>query len=38
MPARRHGAGRRQLISMKRVYAVAVIVVVFTILAYLEAG
>jgi hypothetical protein len=38
MPARRHGAGRRQLISMKRVYAVAAIVVVFTILAYLEAG
>jgi hypothetical protein len=38
MPARRHGAGRRQGMSMKRVYAVAVLVVVFTILAYLEAG
>jgi hypothetical protein len=38
MPARRHGAGRRHFMTMKRVYAVAVIVVVFTILAYLEAG
>jgi hypothetical protein len=38
MPARRHGAGRRQVMTMMRVYAVAVIVVVFAILAYLEAG
>jgi hypothetical protein len=38
MPARRHGAGRGQVISMKKIYAIAVIVMAFTILAYLEVG